>query len=215
MTNSHRPLLLRGWWRVTSRASWSTTAFGPARPFTIREPPRTLRPLGAANEPAYSPLQRDWACPSGHGRRRTMVDVLVIGGGNAALCAALMAAGAGCTVHLLEAAPQAWRGGNSQRTRNLRCMHDAPQDVLVAPTRKRGTLAAPEGDRRPDRRSAGTAGDPRLPPPAAPGCGGTACISSPRCRGRCTPPARTPSSWAGARRWSTRSTAAHRAWVCR
>ncbi len=24
-----------------------------------------------------------------------------------------------------------WRGGNSQHTRNLRCMHDAPQDVLV------------------------------------------------------------------------------------
>ncbi len=60
-----------------------------------------------------------------------MVDVLVIGGGNAALCAALMAAEAGCTVRLLEAAPQAWRGGNSQHTRNLRCMHDAPQDVLV------------------------------------------------------------------------------------
>jgi len=60
-----------------------------------------------------------------------MLDVLVIGGGNAALCAALMAAEAGCSVRLLEAAPQAWRGGNSQHTRNLRCMHDAPQDVLV------------------------------------------------------------------------------------
>ncbi len=32
---------------------------------------------------------------------------------------------------LLEAAPQEWRGGNSAHTRNLRCMHDAPQDVLV------------------------------------------------------------------------------------
>lgn len=60
-----------------------------------------------------------------------MVDVRVIGGGNAALCAALMASEAGCTVRLLEAAPRAWRGGNSQHTRNLRCMHDAPQDVLV------------------------------------------------------------------------------------
>ena len=58
-------------------------------------------------------------------------DVLVIGGGNAALCAALMAREAGASVLLLEAAPQAWRGGNSQHTRNLRCMHDAPQDVLV------------------------------------------------------------------------------------
>ena len=58
-------------------------------------------------------------------------DVLVIGGGNAALCAALMAAEAGASVLLLEASPRAWRGGNSAHTRNLRCMHDAPQDVLV------------------------------------------------------------------------------------
>ncbi|WVN41064.1 FAD-dependent tricarballylate dehydrogenase TcuA [beta proteobacterium MWH-UniP1] len=58
-------------------------------------------------------------------------DVLVIGGGNAALCAALMAREAGASVMLLEAAPREWRGGNSAHTRNLRCMHDAPQDVLV------------------------------------------------------------------------------------
>jgi tricarballylate dehydrogenase len=59
------------------------------------------------------------------------LDVLVIGGGNAALCAALMAREAGASVLLLESAPREWRGGNSQHTRNLRCMHDAPQDVLV------------------------------------------------------------------------------------
>ena len=58
-------------------------------------------------------------------------DVLIIGGGNAALCAALMATEAGARVMLLEAAPREWRGGNSGHTRNLRCMHDAPQDVLV------------------------------------------------------------------------------------
>lgn len=58
-------------------------------------------------------------------------DVLIIGGGNAALCAALMAVEAGASVLLLEASPREWRGGNSQHTRNLRCMHDAPQDVLV------------------------------------------------------------------------------------
>ena len=59
------------------------------------------------------------------------VDVLVIGGGNAALCAALMAREAGASVLLLEAAPREWRGGNSAHTRNLRCMHDGPQDVLT------------------------------------------------------------------------------------
>ena len=58
-------------------------------------------------------------------------DVLVIGGGNAALCAALMAREAGASVLMLEAAPREWRGGNSAHTRNLRCMHDAPQDVLT------------------------------------------------------------------------------------
>jgi tricarballylate dehydrogenase len=60
-----------------------------------------------------------------------MLDVLVIGGGNAALCAALRAREAGASVQVLEVAPRAWRGGNSAHTRNLRCMHDAPQDVLT------------------------------------------------------------------------------------
>jgi len=59
-----------------------------------------------------------------------MLDVLVIGGGNAALCAALMAKERGASVKLLESSPRQWRGGNSMHTRNLRCMHDAPQDVL-------------------------------------------------------------------------------------
>ncbi|HSD55490.1 MAG TPA: FAD-dependent tricarballylate dehydrogenase TcuA [Burkholderiales bacterium] len=60
-----------------------------------------------------------------------MIDVLVIGGGNAALCGALSAREAGASVLLLESAPREWRGGNSGHTRNLRCMHEAPQDVLT------------------------------------------------------------------------------------
>ena len=58
-------------------------------------------------------------------------DVLVIGGGNAALCAAITAREAGASVLMLESAPVALRGGNSRHTRNLRCMHDAPTDVLT------------------------------------------------------------------------------------
>jgi tricarballylate dehydrogenase len=60
-----------------------------------------------------------------------MVNVLVIGGGNAALCAALMAREAGASVLLLEAAPKEWRGGNSSHTRNIRAMHDQPEDVML------------------------------------------------------------------------------------
>jgi len=57
-------------------------------------------------------------------------DVLILGGGNAALCAAIEAAHAGRSVLVLEVAPRHFRGGNSRHTRNLRCMHDAPADVL-------------------------------------------------------------------------------------
>ncbi|HLI96000.1 MAG TPA: FAD-dependent tricarballylate dehydrogenase TcuA [Candidatus Baltobacteraceae bacterium] len=60
-----------------------------------------------------------------------MEDVLVIGGGNAALCAAISAAQLGARVLLLECAPKDFRGGNSRHTRNIRCMHDAPVDVLT------------------------------------------------------------------------------------
>ncbi len=55
-----------------------------------------------------------------------MYDVLVAGGGNAALCAAIAARTAGARVLLLEAAPRHSRGGNSRHTRNLRCMHEGP-----------------------------------------------------------------------------------------
>jgi tricarballylate dehydrogenase len=58
-------------------------------------------------------------------------DVLVLGGGNAALCAAITAREAGSSVLVLECAPKHFRGGNSRHTRNLRCMHDAPADVLT------------------------------------------------------------------------------------
>jgi tricarballylate dehydrogenase len=58
-------------------------------------------------------------------------DVLVLGGGNAALCAAIMAREAGASVALVEWAPEHFRGGNSRHTRNIRSMHEAPTDVLT------------------------------------------------------------------------------------
>src|SRR5204863_7358956 len=39
-------------------------------------------------------------------------DVIVVGGGNAAMCAALSARESGARVLVLEQAPEAWRGGN-------------------------------------------------------------------------------------------------------
>lgn len=58
-------------------------------------------------------------------------DVLVLGGGNAGLCAALSAREHGASVLVIECAPPEFRGGNSRHTRNLRCMHEAPTDVLT------------------------------------------------------------------------------------
>ncbi|MFN4058430.1 MAG: FAD-dependent tricarballylate dehydrogenase TcuA [Roseinatronobacter sp.] len=58
-------------------------------------------------------------------------DVVVVGGGNAALCAAIEAAEAGARVIILESAPKHMRGGNSRHTRNFRCMHDGPLSVLI------------------------------------------------------------------------------------
>jgi tricarballylate dehydrogenase len=60
-------------------------------------------------------------------------DVLVIGGGNAALCAAISARRSGASVLVLEAAPKFYRGGNTRHTRNMRCAHDTATEILTGP----------------------------------------------------------------------------------
>ncbi len=60
-------------------------------------------------------------------------DVLIAGGGNAALCAAISAAKGGASVCIVEAAPKAWRGGNTRHTRNCRLAHDEGNGILTGP----------------------------------------------------------------------------------
>src|SRR3954463_16492892 len=60
-------------------------------------------------------------------------DVLVIGGGNAALCAAISARRGGASVLVLEGAPKFYRGGNTRHTRNMRCAHDEATEILTGP----------------------------------------------------------------------------------
>ena len=60
-------------------------------------------------------------------------DVLVAGGGNAALCAAIAAARKGRRVLIVESAPKFYRGGNTRHTRNMRCAHDHATATLTGP----------------------------------------------------------------------------------
>lgn len=55
-------------------------------------------------------------------------DVVVVGGGNAALVSALSARDGGARVLMLERAPVVFRGGNSRHTRNVRCVHAAADE---------------------------------------------------------------------------------------
>jgi tricarballylate dehydrogenase len=61
------------------------------------------------------------------------IDVLVIGGGNAALCAAITARRLGARVVLLESAIRDFRGGNSRHTRDIRYMHRGATDYVTGP----------------------------------------------------------------------------------
>ncbi|HJU31410.1 MAG TPA: FAD-dependent tricarballylate dehydrogenase TcuA [Hyphomicrobiaceae bacterium] len=59
-------------------------------------------------------------------------DVVVVGGGNAALCAALSAAEHGISVLVLERAPEDEAGGNSRFTAGaMRCVYDGVEDLVA------------------------------------------------------------------------------------
>ena len=60
-------------------------------------------------------------------------DVLVVGGGNAGLCAAITAQRAGARVLVLESAIKDFRGGNSRHTRDIRYMHKAATTYVTGP----------------------------------------------------------------------------------
>ncbi len=61
------------------------------------------------------------------------LDVVIAGGGNAALCAAIAARRSGATVAVFEAASEFYRGGNTRHTRNMRCAHDSATETLTGP----------------------------------------------------------------------------------
>ena len=58
-------------------------------------------------------------------------DIIVIGAGNAGVCAAITATERDCRVLVIDTAPRDMRGGNTRHTRNLRAVHDEPTDVMT------------------------------------------------------------------------------------
>lgn len=93
-------------------------------------------------EPLSNPetlLNKSWCIFGENSLKQTAItplseiDVLIIGGGNAALCAAIAARRTGASVLVVEAAPKFYRGGNTRHTRNMRCAHDTATDHLTGP----------------------------------------------------------------------------------
>ena len=73
-----------------------------------------------------------------------VADVIVVGGGNAAFCAALAAQEQGAKVLMLEAAPEDESGGNSRYTAgSVRVVYNGVEDIKTS-----GSRPHPAGNRR-------------------------------------------------------------------
>ncbi len=57
--------------------------------------------------------------------------MVVVGGGNAGICAAISARRAGSEVLVLERGTETFRGGNSRHTRDIRYAHEGPDGIAV------------------------------------------------------------------------------------
>jgi tricarballylate dehydrogenase len=68
-----------------------------------------------------------------HTMKTDFFDVIVVGGGNAAMCAALSARRTGARVLVLERATEHMRGGNTRHTRNIRCSHVGADQFFSGP----------------------------------------------------------------------------------
>jgi tricarballylate dehydrogenase len=76
----------------------------------------------------HAPRERSAPPVSAQAQTEHTIDVLVVGSGNAALCAALAAAEEGADVLVVEQSAVGDRGGNSKYTRNLRCASPEPAE---------------------------------------------------------------------------------------
>jgi len=86
-----------------------------------------MAPAAPAGAGASPPSGR--ASPPGGGPW----DVVVIGGGNAGLVAALSARRHTQRVLIVERAPESMRGGNTRHTRNVRCVHSGADGFTSGP----------------------------------------------------------------------------------
>ena len=90
-------------------------------------------------------------------------DVIVVGGGNAAMCAALAARGAGGRVLVLERSTEHMRGGNTRHTRNIRCSHAEADQFFSGPYSEEEHLQGLDRrDGRSGKYGSRQNGDPRI-----------------------------------------------------